>query len=186
MFHLQRDGSEHPQHPESADHGVKQIRVLIGAACDQCASRQHGSEFQYMLADRTYPKIIFPMDIRGKTAAQRGLHRARDDRGPPPIRFDFLPQLFERDAGLASHQAGSWFPFDDLVHAGHIEYDPAAVEGSVVITEPRAARSDGQPVFLGKLKGFINIVCGSDANTIARGFERMPKVFKIGERVERE
>src|SRR5260221_11075752 len=119
-FHLERDGYKDAKHPKSADDGVKQIRVFLRSTSNERASWSHCRKLNHMLTNRTHLKIIFAVNICSKTAAQCGPHRTRDDRRPPTVRLDVLPKLLKCDARLASHQAGSWIPFLNLIHAGHI------------------------------------------------------------------
>ena len=120
-------GGDHTQHPQPADHAVEQVAVFLGRAGDFCAGGQDGRELGYVLADGAHAEIVLAVDVRAQAAAQRGGHRAGDDRRPPAIWQDFLPELFQRDARFASDYAGSCIPFDDLIHARHIQHDAAAV-----------------------------------------------------------
>jgi len=124
-----------------------------------------------VLADRPHAEVVLPMDVRGETAAQRGGHRARDDGRPPTIRQDLRPQLAERHPRLASHLTGSRVPFEDLVHRGQVQHNPAAVHGRVVVTASRAARGDGESVPFGELEGFVDFVSGVRLNEIGLCFE---------------
>src|SRR5258706_8721230 len=97
-FHLKHDGCEDAEHPKSANHGVKQIRVFLWCASNERASWSYCCKLNHILTNRTHLKIIFAVNICSKTAAQCGPHRTRDDGRPPTIRLDVLPQLLKRDA----------------------------------------------------------------------------------------
>ncbi len=56
----------------------------------------------------------------------------------------------------------------DLVHAGHIEHDAAAVERGVVVASPRTARSNGQFMFFGKVKDLVDFRCANRAEAVGR------------------
>ena len=180
-FHLQCDGGENTKHPISADHGVEQIRVLFGRAGYFCAGWQCGGKFHYMLTDGAHLEIILAVDVRAETTAQRRAHRTGYNRRPPPFRLDLLPKFFQCDAGFASHQAGSWIPFQNLIHAGHIEHDTAAIESSIVITASRAAGSDGKPFLLGKFECRIDLFAAARFYNVCRRIERVTKVFELSE-----
>ena len=115
-LHLQANRSKHAQHPVAADHGVKQVGVFLWRAGDFRACGQHRRERGDVLANRPHPKIIFTVDVRAETTAQRGGPRPRDDGRPPTVGQDALPKLTERHPRLASHLTCGGVPFEDLVH----------------------------------------------------------------------
>jgi len=181
LLHLHRDRSENAQHPQSADHGVEQVGVFLRGAGDFRAGGQNGGELGDVLADRPHAEVVLPMDVRGETASQRGGHRARDDGRPPTIRQDLRPQLAERHPRLASHLTGSRVPFEDLVHRGQVQHNPAAVHGRVVVTASRAARGDGESVPFGELEGFVDVVRGARLNYVRLRPQGVAEIFEGGE-----
>ena len=181
LFHLQRDRSEHAQQSQPADHGIKQVGVFLWGAGGFRAGGQNGGELGDVLADGPHAEIIFPVDVRGQTASQRGGHRPGDDGRPPTIRQDLRPQLAERHPRLASHLTGSRVPFEDLVHRGQVQHEAAAVHGRVVVTASRTARGDGQPVLFGDLEGFVDFVRGARLDNVRLRPQGVAKVFEGGE-----
>src|SRR5687767_6378460 len=109
-----------------------------------------------MFANRALLKIIFAVNVRGKTATKCGFHRPRDDWRPPAIGFDTLPQLLKSDTRLAPYQAGSRIPCEDLIHGRHVQHNPATIQGGIVITFPCTTRSDSESCFLCQVKDLKN------------------------------
>src|SRR5581483_771307 len=114
------------------------------------------SEFQNMLADGAHLEIIFSMNVRGETSAQGCEHRTGNDRRPPTLRLDVLPELLKRDARLGSYLTGNRIPVNNFIHARHVEHDAASVERGVIVTAPRAACSNGESGVFCKLKSLGN------------------------------
>ncbi len=158
FLHLERDRGEYPQHAHPADHGAEQVAVLFRTAGDPCAGGQQRSELEHMVADGAHLEVVFSVDVHPQAAAQGGGHRAGNDGRPPAIRQDDLPEFRERDSRLGGHHPCFGIPLEDLVHPLQVEHHAEAVEGSIVVTASRTAKSDGQSVLFGNVQGFKDFV----------------------------